>query len=186
VAGIHGDIAQGQRSRAVEGFKSGAVPLLVATDVAARGLDIPDVEAVINFSFPLTTEDYVHRIGRTGRAGKTGAPPGPINPSGLDPQTGPTARARLGSAARCRLVPRSPVARVPSVRAWTCCRGGTVCCLCSAAFRPHAKSALAPASTSYAQTRCPGLYQRRRALLLVARAGAPSAAARRRHRTPDS
>ena len=46
--------------------------MLVATDVAARGLDIPDVEYVINYSFPLTTEDYVHRIGRTGRAGKSG------------------------------------------------------------------------------------------------------------------
>jgi superfamily II DNA/RNA helicase len=46
--------------------------LLIATDVAARGLDIPDVEVVINYSFPLTIEDYVHRIGRTGRAGKTG------------------------------------------------------------------------------------------------------------------
>ena len=56
----------------METFKSGAVPLLVATDVAARGLDIPDVEFVINYSFPLTAEDYVHRIGRTGRAGKTG------------------------------------------------------------------------------------------------------------------
>ncbi|PSC74000.1 DEAD-box ATP-dependent RNA helicase 5 [Micractinium conductrix] len=69
---IHGDIGQGQRSAAVEQFKSGKVPLLVATDVAARGLDIPDVEAVLNYAFPLTTEDYVHRIGRTGRAGKTG------------------------------------------------------------------------------------------------------------------
>ena len=48
------------------------MPLLIATDVAARGLDIPDVEFVINYSFPLTTEDYGHRIGRTGRAGKTG------------------------------------------------------------------------------------------------------------------
>ena len=69
---VHGDISQSQRTAAVEQFKSGEVPLLIATDVAARGLDIPDVEAVINYSFPLTTEDYVHRIGRTGRAGKTG------------------------------------------------------------------------------------------------------------------
>jgi ATP-dependent RNA helicase DBP3 len=49
-----------------------SVPLLVATDVAARGLDIPGVEYVINYTFPLTIEDYIHRIGRTGRAGKTG------------------------------------------------------------------------------------------------------------------
>ena len=69
---VHGDISQSQRTAAVEKFKSGEVPLLIATDVAARGLDIPDVEAVINYSFPLTTEDYFHRIGRTGRAGKTG------------------------------------------------------------------------------------------------------------------
>lgn len=53
-------------------FGRAQVPLLIATDVAARGLDIPDVEVVINYSFPLTVEDYVHRIGRTGRAGKTG------------------------------------------------------------------------------------------------------------------
>ena len=53
-------------------FKSGKVPLLIATDVAARGLDIPNVEVVINFTFPLTIEDYVHRIGRTGRAGTYG------------------------------------------------------------------------------------------------------------------
>lgn len=71
-ASIHGDISQVQRTQAVESFKSGKVPLLIATDVAARGLDIPDVEVVINYSFPLTTEDYVHRIGRTGRAGKSG------------------------------------------------------------------------------------------------------------------
>ena len=119
---IHGDISQAQRTAAVEAFKAGTTPLLIATDVAARGLDIPDVEVrrrpvggageaagavllhcsgggsrppcwsapcarltrsihplaparqvVINYSFPLTIEDYVHRIGRTGRAGKTGA-----------------------------------------------------------------------------------------------------------------
>ena len=53
-------------------FKRGDVPLLIATDVAARGLDIDGIDIVINYSFPLTSEDYVHRIGRTGRAGKTG------------------------------------------------------------------------------------------------------------------
>jgi len=69
---IHGDKPQEARIKAVEDFTSGKVPLLVATDVAARGLDIPDVDYVINYSFPLTIEDYVHRIGRTGRAGKSG------------------------------------------------------------------------------------------------------------------
>ena len=53
-------------------FKDGSCPILVATDVAARGLGIPDVEVVLNYTFPLTIEDYVHRIGRTGRAGKSG------------------------------------------------------------------------------------------------------------------
>ena len=72
VAAIHGDRSQDKRIRALEDFRRGSVPILVATDVAARGLDIPGVEYVLNFSFPLTIEDYVHRIGRTGRAGKTG------------------------------------------------------------------------------------------------------------------
>ncbi|KAJ1447765.1 P-loop containing nucleoside triphosphate hydrolase protein [Pelagophyceae sp. CCMP2097] len=69
---IHGDMSQQARNDAFNAFRSGEVPTLVATDVAARGLDIPNVEIVINFSFPLTIEDYVHRIGRTGRAGKHG------------------------------------------------------------------------------------------------------------------
>ncbi|KAG5943170.1 RNA-dependent ATPase [Claviceps sorghi] len=73
VGGIHGDLKQEQRTRSLEAFKSGQTPVLVATDVAARGLDIPEVKLVINVTFPLTIEDYVHRIGRTGRAGKTGA-----------------------------------------------------------------------------------------------------------------
>lgn len=72
VVGIHAGKQQQARTRSLSMFKSGTCPLLIATDVAARGLDIPDVEAVINYSFPLTTEDYVHRIGRTGRAGKKG------------------------------------------------------------------------------------------------------------------
>jgi len=72
VTSIHGDKSQDSRTRSLQSFKDGTCPLLVATDVAARGLDIPNVEVVINYTFPLTIEDYVHRIGRTGRAGKTG------------------------------------------------------------------------------------------------------------------
>jgi ATP-dependent RNA helicase DBP3 len=69
---IHGNKSQVLRTEALRQFKDGTCPLLIATDVAARGLDIPNVETVINYTFPLTIEDYVHRIGRTGRAGKTG------------------------------------------------------------------------------------------------------------------
>ncbi|KAK0107010.1 RNA-dependent ATPase [Cadophora gregata] len=72
VAGIHGDLSQEQRTRSLDAFKKGTTPILVATDVAARGLDIPAVQLVINVTFPLTVEDYVHRIGRTGRAGMDG------------------------------------------------------------------------------------------------------------------
>ncbi|KAK9456402.1 hypothetical protein V1511DRAFT_510214 [Dipodascopsis uninucleata] len=72
IAAIHGDLSQVQRTNALEDFKSGRSTLLLATDVAARGLDIPSVKLVINLTFPLTAEDYVHRIGRTGRAGQTG------------------------------------------------------------------------------------------------------------------
>lgn len=71
-ASIHGDKTQDARERALAEFKDGSCPILVATDVAARGLDVPDVEVVLNYTFPLTIEDYVHRIGRTGRAGKSG------------------------------------------------------------------------------------------------------------------
>ncbi|KAJ3202784.1 RNA-dependent ATPase [Entophlyctis luteolus] len=69
---IHGDLTQERRSAAISAFKDGSCPLLIATDVAARGIDVPNVEYVINYTYPLTTEDYCHRIGRTGRAGKTG------------------------------------------------------------------------------------------------------------------
>jgi len=89
VAGLHGDLSQDARFKALEQFKTGKVNVMVATDVAARGLDIPDVGLVLNVTFPLTTgelhlltgvvmtaadstEDFVHRCGRTGRAGKTG------------------------------------------------------------------------------------------------------------------
>jgi len=69
---IHGNKNQAARTAALAQFKDASCPLMIATDVAARGLDIPNVEVVINYTFPLTIEDYVHRIGRTGRAGKTG------------------------------------------------------------------------------------------------------------------
>jgi ATP-dependent RNA helicase DBP3 len=70
--GMSSDKGQADRTAAIENFKSGKVRLLVATDVAGRGLDINDIALVINYSFPLTVEDYVHRIGRTGRGGKSG------------------------------------------------------------------------------------------------------------------
>lgn len=69
---IHGDLSQVQRERAIGAFRDGRADLLVATDVAARGLDIPDVSHVINYDIPLDPEAYVHRIGRTARAGRSG------------------------------------------------------------------------------------------------------------------
>ena len=71
-AAIHGNKSQGARTRALAGFKDGSVEILVATDIAARGLDIPLLPHVINFELPNIPEDYVHRIGRTGRAGAKG------------------------------------------------------------------------------------------------------------------
>ncbi|MGZ3710852.1 MAG: DEAD/DEAH box helicase [Bdellovibrionota bacterium] len=69
---IHGDRSQAQRQKAIDSFKAGRIKVLVATDIAARGLDIPLVELVVNFDLPETKDDYVHRIGRTGRAGADG------------------------------------------------------------------------------------------------------------------
>lgn len=72
VEGLHGDLTQGQRDTVMNLFRSGKTNILIATDVAARGIDVSDVEAVYNFDVPEDIEYYVHRIGRTGRAGKTG------------------------------------------------------------------------------------------------------------------
>ncbi len=69
---LHGNKSQGARTQALAGFKSGAVRALVATDIAARGIDIEDLPHVVNYEIPNVSEDYVHRIGRTGRAGKEG------------------------------------------------------------------------------------------------------------------
>jgi len=137
-APIHGDLDQSQRMRTLEGFREGSLRFLVASDVAARGLDIPAVSHVFNFDVPSHAEDYVHRIGRTGRAGRRGVaitiatpadakylaaiealikqpiPPFPL-PEGFVPSSGP---AREGDARRAprdrragegRRGPRPPV-----------------------------------------------------------------------------
>jgi ATP-dependent RNA helicase DeaD len=69
---LHGDLSQAQRTKVMNKFRKGTCPILVATDVAARGIDVDNVEVVFNFDLPLDEENYVHRIGRTGRAGKSG------------------------------------------------------------------------------------------------------------------
>jgi ATP-dependent RNA helicase RhlE len=69
---IHGNKSQGARERAMAGFRSGAVKVLVATDIAARGIDVDDVSHVFNYDLPNIPESYVHRIGRTARAGREG------------------------------------------------------------------------------------------------------------------
>ncbi|MFL6807507.1 MAG: DEAD/DEAH box helicase, partial [Bradyrhizobium canariense] len=71
-AALHGDMSQPERMAALDSFRKGEVSLLIASDVAARGLDIPDVSHVFNFDVPFHADDYVHRIGRTGRAGRSG------------------------------------------------------------------------------------------------------------------
>ena len=71
-AEIHSNRSQGQRQHALEGFKRGKYQILIATDIAARGIDVSGIELVVNYDMPANSEDYVHRIGRTGRAGKTG------------------------------------------------------------------------------------------------------------------
>ncbi len=72
VAEIHSDRSLGQRKEALEGFKLGKYRILIATDIAARGIDVKEIELVVNYDLPEKTEDYVHRIGRTARAGKSG------------------------------------------------------------------------------------------------------------------
>ena len=72
VTSIHGDRSQREREEALNSFRTGRTPILVATAVAARGLDIPNVKHVINFDLPTDVEEYVHRIGRTGRVGNLG------------------------------------------------------------------------------------------------------------------
>src|SRR5690606_6388476 len=72
VDGLHGDLKQSQRDKVMNKFRNGNIDILVATDVAARGIDVDDVDAVFNYDIPQDDENYVHRIGRTARAGREG------------------------------------------------------------------------------------------------------------------
>jgi superfamily II DNA/RNA helicase len=72
VASLHGGMPQGRRNRVLQGLRTQRLRVLVATDVAARGIDVPGISHVINYGMPMKAEDYVHRIGRTGRAGRNG------------------------------------------------------------------------------------------------------------------
>ena len=81
---IHGNKSQGARTRALGDFKAGRVNVLVATDIAARGLDIAELPLVVNFDLPLVAEDYIHRAGRTGRAGLAGRAVSLVSPADRD------------------------------------------------------------------------------------------------------
>jgi superfamily II DNA/RNA helicase len=85
---LHGNMSQNQRKRAIEAMRLGKTRLLVATDVAARGLDIDGISHVINFDLPMVPEDYIHRIGRTGRAGSTGIAISLVCPEDREKMTG--------------------------------------------------------------------------------------------------
>ena len=118
VGALHGDMDQSARTAALDQFRKGEIPLLVASDVAARGLDIPAVTHVFNFDVPHHADDYVHRIGRTGRAGRAGTAISIVSPldnksiaaiERLIGQTIPARRRRLCRAARIR--PARPISR---------------------------------------------------------------------------
>ena len=106
-AAIHGNKSQSARTKALEGFKQGKIAVLVATDIAARGLDIDQLPQVVNFELPNVPEDYVHRIGRTGRAGAAGAAVSLVDPTEI----------KLLKAIE-RLIKR-PIDRMPLPEGWT-------------------------------------------------------------------
>ena len=99
---IHGNKSQGARTRALGDFKAGRVNVLVATDIAARGLDIAQLPLVVNFDLPLVAEDYIHRVGRTGRAGLAGRAVSLVSRGGSRPAARHS--APVAGAARTRRV----------------------------------------------------------------------------------
>ena len=156
---LHGDKSQDERLKALDAFKRGEVDVLVATDVAARGLDIVDLPAVFNFDVPYNAEDYVHRIGRTGRAGASGAG----DHAGLARRRAPGRRHREADQARRSRSSRSR--STTSVRRAACARG--------ASPTTSPQPAPAPAGAARAAQRAP---RRRRA---TRSSTAPTSRARR-------
>jgi len=113
-AAVHGDLGQGQRERAMRAFRSGKVDVLVATDVAARGLDVDDVTHVVNYECPEDDMAYLHRIGRTGRAGRTGGG-GHVSLTGVTCSAGRSS-TRRSSWANLSLPRRTPPPSTCSLR----------------------------------------------------------------------
>ncbi|MDA8232730.1 MAG: DEAD/DEAH box helicase [Magnetospirillum sp.] len=111
-AALHGDMTQGERNRTLDKLRAGTVRMLVATDVAARGIDVRDVTHVINFDLPRAPEDYVHRIGRTGRAGAQGIAISFVGPAdrGVLPRIQHYTKAAIDVHVVPGLEPRRPVA----------------------------------------------------------------------------
>ena len=99
---IHGNKSQGARTKALSDFKAGHVNVLVATDIAARGLDIVQLPLVVNFDLPMVAEDYIHRAGRTGRAGFPGRAVSLVSPADRDLLRGHSAVAAVAGGARRR------------------------------------------------------------------------------------
>ncbi len=127
---IHGNKSQGARTRALGDFKAGRVTVLVATDIAARGLDIVQLPLVVNYDLPLVAEDYIHRVGRTGRAGLAGRAVSLVSPADREllhdiqrllPRRSSRSRRRFrgqGVVAGCVAGSRPPPSGRPRPRVW--------------------------------------------------------------------
>ena len=113
---IHGNRSQSQRTQALAGFKSGRYPVLVATDIAARGIDVEALSHVVNFDVPAAPDDYIHRVGRTGRAEMTGEAFTFVTPAGRRRLARDRARHRAIAPARHAAGLRLPVARHKTAR----------------------------------------------------------------------
>ncbi|MBD1373183.1 DEAD/DEAH box helicase [Hazenella sp. IB182357] len=115
--GLHGDLAQQQRDRVMNAFRKGEIELLIATDVAARGIDVGNISHVINFDIPQDVESYVHRIGRTGRAGRTGVALTLVTPRELKQLR--TIEQETGAELRAKELPTLEEVAVKQQQTWS-------------------------------------------------------------------